>query len=144
MGLQFPFAALLPAILLVSCAGGQAQPALDLLKTEWLLEDLGGKGVVDRAQATLAFPEPNKVVGNGSCNRFFGPVEIKGDTIHFGLLASTRRACVAAALSEQEANYLGALQHADHFSLEGPYLLIHSQSLEKPLRFTRITRKSQP
>jgi hypothetical protein len=30
---------------------------------EWLLEDLGGSGVIDRAQATLAFPETGRLAG---------------------------------------------------------------------------------
>lgn len=136
--------ALLPA-LLSACADGQARPAQpSLWKTEWLLEDLGGKGVLDRARATLAFPEENKVAGNGSCNRFFGPTGIKGGTLKLGPLATTRRACAAAALARQEADYLGALADAERFSLEGPYLLIYSRGRDKPLRFTPIPPKSPP
>jgi hypothetical protein len=52
--------------------------------SEWLLEDLGGSGVIDHIQATLAFPEAGKVAGNGSCNRFFGPAKVSGDAIKLG------------------------------------------------------------
>jgi len=139
------FAALLSSALLASCASGQGKtPVPDLLKTEWLLEDLGGKGVLDRAQATLAFPEEKKVAGNGSCNRFFGPAQLTGDKISLGPLASTRMACRSAALINQESNYLDALKNAEHFSVDGPYLLIYAKGFDKPLRFTQIRPKNQP
>jgi len=133
------FAALVFSVVLASCAGASPQKAPpNLLKTEWLLEDLAGKGVLDRVQATLAFPGPNKVAGKGSCNRFFGAVEINGESIKFGHLASTLMACPSEAVSNQETNYLKALEGADRIVIDGPYLLIYSKGLEKPLRFTRI------
>ena len=50
-----------------------AQPvSFSLSNSEWLLEDLSGTGVLDNVQATLTFPEPGKVAGNVSCNRFPG------------------------------------------------------------------------
>jgi heat shock protein HslJ len=122
-----------------STASAQTQeaPLLDLLGTEWLLEDLGGSGVIDNAQATLSFPERGKVAGNGSCNQFFGSVEITGDLVSFGTIGATRMQC-ADAVSDQELRYLTALQAADRMSVDGLYLLVHSKSLEKPLRFTRL------
>ena len=141
---KLKFATLLFSILLASCANGQQKPAPDLLNTEWLLEDLAGKGVLDRAQATLAFPGPNKVAGKGSCNRFFGGVEIKGETIKFSGLASTRMACLSPAVSNQEQNYLKALEGAEKIVIDGPYLLIYSKGLEKPLRFTQMNPTKKP
>ena len=135
--------ALCMAVVLASCAA--SQPAIsspNLIKTEWQLEDLGGKGVVDWARATLAFPGENQAAGNGSCNRFFGPVEIKGDAIHFGPLVATRMACLAGAVSKQESDYLEALRNAERFSVDGPYLLIYCKGMGKPLRFTRIQLRS--
>ena len=111
--------------------------SFSLLKSEWLLEDLGGRGVIDNVQATLSFPETDKVAGNGSCNRFFGPAEINGDAIKVGPLASTRMACPEAVMN-QETKYLEALQAAEHFEWKDPYLLIYCKGLEKPLQFTRM------
>jgi heat shock protein HslJ len=131
-----------------SCAGmpGQATgergatmavpTAQNLLGTEWILEDLGGAGVLDRVQATLSFPEAGRVAGGGSCNRFTGSVEVGSGVIRFGQLATTRRACVPAVM-DQEGKYLRALAQAERVAMEGPYLLIYSKGLEKPLRFTR-------
>jgi heat shock protein HslJ len=119
-----------------------AQPAsFTLSNSEWLLEDLSGSGVLDNVQATLTFPETGKVAGKGSCNRFFGPAEINGDTIKLGPLASSRMACPEAMMN-QEAKYLEALQAAERFEWKDPYLLIYCRGLEKALRFTRMPGKA--
>jgi heat shock protein HslJ len=93
--------------------------------------------VIDRIQATLAFPEAGKVEGNGSCNRFFGPVKISGDTIKLGPLASSRMACPEAVMN-QESKYLNALQSAERFEWKDSHLLIYCRDFEKPLRFARM------
>lgn len=110
--------------------------ALGLTGSEWLLEDLGNSGVMEPIQATLAFPEAEKVSGNGSCNRFFGSVKIEGDLIKLGPLGSTRMACPEAVMN-QETKYLNALQAAERFERKDPYLLLYCKGLGKPLRFTR-------
>ena len=108
---------------------------VNLTEGEWLLEDLAGSGVLDRVQATLAFPQPGKVAGSASCNRFFGPVQMHGESIKLGPLGSTRMACPEAVMN-QETKYLQALQAAESFEWRDPYLLLHCKDLEKPLRFT--------
>jgi heat shock protein HslJ len=80
--------------------------AFDLTGTEWLLEDLGGAGVMDNIQTTLTFPEAGKIAGNGSCNRFFGPAEISGSAIKLGPLGSTRMACPEAVMNQERRNTL--------------------------------------
>lgn len=107
----------------------------------WLLEDLGGHGVIDNVQATLTFPETGKIAGNGSCNRFFGPSERSGDHLKIGPLGSTRMACPEAVM-KQETKYLAALQAANHFEWKNPYLLVYCKGWEKPLRFTRLATAS--
>jgi putative lipoprotein len=123
-------------------AGGSGErvstgSAPGLVGSAWRLEDLGGAPILDRVQATLEFPEEGKAAGNGSCNRFFGAVEWKNETISFGPLASTRMAC-AEPVGNQEAKYLEALRNAERFTLEGSALSIHSKGMEKPLRFVRV------
>jgi heat shock protein HslJ len=111
--------------------------AFSLSGSEWLLEDLGGSGVLDQIQATITFPEAGKVTGNSSCNRFFGAAEIYGDAIKLGPLGSTRMACPEAVMN-QETKYLEALQVAERFEWKDPYLLIYCKGFAKPLRFTRM------
>ena len=118
--------------------GHEPNGAFRLSGSEWLLEDLGGSGVLDQVQATLTFPEEGKTAGNGSCNRFFGAAEIHGENIKLGPLGSTRMACPEAAM-HQESKYLEALQAAERFAWKEPYLLVYCKGWEKPLRFTRMT-----
>jgi heat shock protein HslJ len=123
-------------------ATGQPKSAqtvpFSLIGSEWLLEDLAGSVVMDGIQATLTFPEAGKIAGSGSCNRFFGPGEISGNTIKLGPLASTRMACPEPVMN-QEMKYLAALQAAARFEWKDPYLLIYCKGFEKPLHFTRLS-----
>jgi heat shock protein HslJ len=143
------------AVMLVACidkkpVAGSASPSttptststtIDLVGTEWRLEDLGGAGIIDNSQATLAFPEAGRVAGNGSCNRFMGPVTIAGSSIKIGPLAGTRMACASEAVSNQEMKYLKALEGTTRFEWKDPYLLIYSEGIEKPLRFSKAAGK---
>ncbi len=121
---------------LTACALPGAPSAVPLVGSEWRLEDLGGRGVLDRVQATLAFPEAGRVAGNSSCNRFFGSYTLMQDRIALGQLAGTRMAC-APAVDEQEMRYLDALQKAQRLEVRGTTMLMHVQGLEKPMRFAR-------
>jgi putative lipoprotein len=122
---------------LVLRRGGAGDGGTDgLAGSSWLLEDLAGAGVVDRVQATLDFTEPGRVVGNASCNRYFGTVEITGATIRIGSLGATKMAC-ADAINKQEMQYLKALENAERFTLEGTILQVFMKGEKKPLRFTR-------
>ena len=129
--------ALLPCLLVACAVPGAPGGPPPLVGTEWRLDDLAGTGVVDRAQATLAFPEPGRVAGNGSCNRFFGSYTLINDRIAFGQMGSTRMAC-AGAVAEQEGRYMAALQKAQRVQVQGNTLLVMVEGQDKPLRFSRI------
>lgn len=120
-----------------AASASQSAPSLNLIGSEWLLEDLGGSGVVDRVQATLAFPEAGKIAGRGSCNRFFGSAAISGHTIKFSGMGSTKMACPEAVM-KQEDKYLAALQAAERFEPKDGSLLIYYAGSDKPLRFTPL------
>ena len=135
--------ALLFALLALDCAprppaatdrGPNSPPALP--GTSWRLVSLGGEAVLEKPEATLEFPEAGKVSGRASCNRFFGTVEVSGESMKFGPLAATKMSCGDAA-DAQERKYLDALQAAERFAVDGPELLIYSRGVEKPLRFAR-------
>ncbi|MFW2356439.1 META domain-containing protein [Hydrogenophaga sp.] len=121
---------------LTACALPGAPSAVPLVGSEWRLEDLGGRGVINGAQATLTFPEAGRVAGNSSCNRFFGSYTLMQDRIALGQLGGTRMAC-APVVDEQEGRYLDALGKAQRLEVRGTTMLMHVQGLEKPLRFVR-------
>ena len=147
---RFHFSRLLPAaaaaLLVVSCrnAGeGQAElqpaatPAVTLTGTSWRLEDLAGHGVVAGTEATLEFPEPGIATGNGTCNRFRGPVSVTAGSIRFGALISTKRACADEAANAQETAYLAALGAAERWEIREDFLFIYPADRSQPLRFAR-------
>ena len=129
---------LLKRVAAPSAAAGDAGEATSgaLVGTSWRLEDLLGRGVVENAEATLEFPEEGRVAGKGSCNRFFGPAEIAGQSIKFSHLGSTMMACPEPIMN-QEREYFKALESAERFEVQGSVLKIYCKGSEKPLRFTK-------
>jgi heat shock protein HslJ len=118
----------------LAARSAEAAPAPTLEGTQWVLEDLAGAGVLDRAQATLSFGEGGSVHGSGSCNRFMGPVTVEEESISFGALAATRMACPEAVMNQEE-RYFAALGGARRFERDGPFLYIYSDEQAAPLRF---------
>ncbi len=121
---------------LMACAVPAAPAAAPLVGSEWLLQDLGGRPVLDKVKATLAFPEAGRVTGSGSCNGFFGTYTLIEDRISLGQIGSTRMAC-GEGVSEQENRYLDALRKAERVEVQGTTMWLHTQGLDKPLRFVR-------
>jgi heat shock protein HslJ len=131
----------------LALVGCQAQPiAIDrvgmsneasVAGTQWLLEDLAGRGVLDRLQSTLRFAQTDRVSGRAGCNDFSGPIRWGGAQVTIGPLVVTRKAC-SPAVSDQEARYLEALAGAQRVRTDGPYLLIDTTVSGKPLRFSRM------
>ena len=131
----FSIAALAVAGTLGACAAPSPAPE-PLWGSEWQLQSIAGQVALPQPAATLAFAQPGQVAGQGSCNRFSGTVEIEKDRLKFGPLMSTKMACIGGA-SEQESRYLGALQKAQRYEVQGDTLLIHAQGMNQPLRLVR-------
>lgn len=89
---------------------------------KWVVEDIGGQGVVDNAYVTMTISEDGGVTGSSTVNRFNGTVTLGGSQISFGPMAMTRRAG-PAALMRQEADYMTALQKVAAFRIERDGLL---------------------
>ncbi|MEX1167022.1 MAG: META domain-containing protein [Hydrogenophaga sp.] len=129
-----------PLMLGLQACANPAAPAAEpttatLWGTQWTLVSMGAQAVMPTPQATLQFAAPDRVSGNGSCNRFSGAVTVNQDRIQFGNLASTKIACMGGAMA-QESAYLGALGKAQRFERRGDTLLIHVDGMAQPMRFT--------
>jgi putative lipoprotein len=110
-------------------AGPQVSPTAPALAgTSWLAENIGRREVLKTWQTTLSFGSSDRVSGNGGCNRYGGPVEIKGDVIRFGPLAATSMGC-EPAVSDQERRFFAALGSASRFSFtpDGKLMLYDSR-----------------
>ncbi len=127
-------AGLIVLALMAACAAaGQQQ----MIVGNWLAEDIGGEGAIDRAQSVIEFDGEGGVYGSGGCNRFNGPVTLDGNTVQFGLLIATRRACPAAQM-DQEDKFLGALYSVRSYRFEGSFLLMSNEAGDDLLRLTRL------
>jgi heat shock protein HslJ len=116
--------------------GETAGAPANVVGSEWQLRELGGVKAIPSPEATLAFLDGTRASGSGTCNRFTATYELSGNSIKFGPIASTRRAC-PPEIAGQEERYFASLQNAERIASGGPDLLIFSKGADKPLRFTR-------
>jgi len=127
-----------------SAAQVEAMPAVVALwGTAWRLENLAGAGVLERVQATLGFPSEGRASGDGSCNRFNGVVTVEGNSIHFGGIAATRKACPEAVMRQEDA-YFAALRDAERFEIDGQSLKLYAANRPEPLRFVATQAPAAP
>ena len=120
-------AALLGAALLAlpGCAAGSAE----LDDTSWVLEAYGPPGdlvpVLEGSDVTLVFNsfEAN-VRGFGGFSCYFGPYEVKGDSLSIGAVQCTESGIREEAVLEQERVYLAALLEAESYEVKGDELTI--------------------
>ncbi|NIN34520.1 MAG: META domain-containing protein [Gammaproteobacteria bacterium] len=99
----------------LSGCGGQSVSLL--LGDEWIVEDIGNKGIIDFSRVTINFSEDGRIHGLAGCNQYSGSYQISGELLSVGLLISTRRAC-PEALMNQEAFFLELLQLATGFDFD--------------------------
>jgi len=95
------------------CGG---DPAALLQGREWVVEDIDGKGVIDRARVTLSFDADGRVSGRGSCNSYSAQYALSGEGLTVSKAARTMMAC-GDALMQQEALFLDLLQRVRGFDL---------------------------
>ena len=102
----------------------------------WIAEDINRCGVIDNSRLTLAFGADGKVSGSDHCNRFNGTYTADGSKLTLSPLASTRRACISEALSDQARKYTGALggELAWRFTPDGALLLTGADAARIVLR----------
>lgn len=105
-----------------------ATTAPALAGTGWVAEEVVGRKVLAKLHTTLSFDSSDRVSGSGGCNRYGGPVEIKGDAIRFGPLVATRMAC-GSPTDDHEQRFFTALEAASRFGFtpEGKLVLYDAQ-----------------
>lgn len=109
----------------------------------WLLEDLGGRGVMDMVQTTIEFDAEGGVFGSGGCNRFTGSYTFERGRLEFSPLAGTKMMCPEAVM-DQEDRFHRALGAVERVEMDGPFLLIYYSGSDDPLRFTKMENEVEP
>jgi len=129
---------LVAGLLVAGCEATISRPeeTSNLAGTSWLAEDIDGRGVMDILQSTLRFETSERVSGMAGCNRFFGSVSIDGDAISFGSLGTTRMACPAAVM-DQEDRFLKALANASRFETKNGLLFFFGGGAATLMRLSR-------
>ena len=120
----------------VKSAKGDAE----LLGNGWLVEEIAGGGVLDRAETTVEFAADGSVSGSTGVNRYFGKATIDGNALSFGPLATTRRAG-PPALMEQESRFLEAIGVVKKFEVINPGIIQFLDSSGKVV--LRLSRNAQ-
>ncbi|MBL3555848.1 MULTISPECIES: META domain-containing protein [Marinobacter] len=95
---------------------------------EWVVEDIGGAGLIDSSRVTIDFLSANRVAGNASCNQFKGNWSLTGEGLGLTRMASTSKNCTPA-LMNQESRFLSLLADITRFDIgrHGELLLISSE-----------------
>jgi heat shock protein HslJ len=95
-----------------------------LAGTSWQLSKLPGRPrIAPGDPPTMEFDSAaHRVSGNGGCNRFGGPYQTSGDSLRFGALISTKRACLSDERTAQETALLAALGRTTRFAITGDTL----------------------
>ena len=107
--------------------------------TDWVLEEIDGGAVADRVQSTIRFQGNDRIAGWGGCNRYFANYRSGRRTFKVGPIGSTRRICPPVVM-EQEERFFSALQKASSIRMEGEFLVIESEAIQKPMRFGRLKK----
>lgn len=121
--------ACLVALIIAACstsdkeARAPSQAPAELLEETWLAREIGREPVAGGGQPTLRFTNDGRAGGSGGCNTYAAPVNIDGDAIAFGRLASTRMACEPPLL-DQEQKFFIALAGVRSFTLKGQQLTL--------------------
>ncbi|MFD1813267.1 META domain-containing protein [Rhodococcus gannanensis] len=86
-----------------------AQPDRPLTGTTWVVDTtitpaaVTSSLAIEKAAPTLQIADDGTVTGSTGCNSFTGRAEVSGETITFGPLATTRRACVPELAEVEQA-----------------------------------------
>ncbi len=95
------------------CGGESA----DLLTVgEWQIYEIAGSERPEGVTSTILFAENGQVSGYTGCNRFTGSYSL-GEGLDFGLIGTTRRACLSDEASRWEAELLHALGRVIMFEI---------------------------
>jgi heat shock protein HslJ len=113
-----------------------AEPAAQLEGVTWAVKNYNNGrqavvGVLDGASLSMQFSN-GEVFGSAGCNSFRGEFKTAGNRIEFGPVATTRRAC-SAELMAQEQEFLAALASSVTWVIEGGVLDMHRADSERTI-----------
>ncbi|MBB4186968.1 membrane-bound inhibitor of C-type lysozyme/heat shock protein HslJ [Sinorhizobium terangae] len=100
-----------------------AEKVPEELVGSWLVEDIGGGGVIEDLHSVLEIREDGTYGGMAGCNNFTGAVSPLGTTITFGPTAAARKMC-APAIMDQEQKFFDTLRDGLTWRIDGGRLTL--------------------
>lgn len=79
--------------------------------TSWIVDDIAGRGVLDRAEPTVIFGQDGHLSGRGGCNNYFGSYTLENTRLVVSQIGSTRMLCADAQMN-QERSFFATLESA--------------------------------
>lgn len=107
-----------------------------ILDTVWVATSIGEMPVVQRSKTTLQIGPDMRAGGIGGCNSWFAEAKIAHDTIRFGSITSTMKACTQS-INLQEQAFHQALAAAATWQVVGETLTLYGADGKALVVFSR-------
>jgi heat shock protein HslJ len=91
---------------------------------QWTLVAFGETPVIPGPEPITLLLAAGQAGGSGGCNSYGGSYKVEGQSISFGEITHTERACTDAGVTEQEGQYFQALETAGEYFVEGDQLRV--------------------
>jgi heat shock protein HslJ len=114
-----------------------------LTQVDWTAETINGKPVIEPGKVTMTFLE-GRVSGRSGCNQYSGSAEYGRSKLKVGPLISTKMACMANGVMQQESEFLATLQNATTYAFRSDDSLIVSTPTGGALVFDSTPRQNRP
>ena len=98
-------------------AGCGGDPVDLLVGPDWVVEDIGGRGIVDASRVTLSVAPDGAVGGTASCNRYATRLTAGRDGMEVAAIAATRMGCPEALMMQEQA-FFAALASVVRFDID--------------------------
>jgi len=109
---------------LVGCAPlADTTKPIGLDGTDWVLTSFSGKPPIADSKLTLKFAQ-GSASGSAGCNQYHSTYTASGSKLEFGMIAATKRACLAPEMNTQEAAYLEALSKTTAYEASAERLML--------------------
>ena len=113
----------------LSAGSGKAK----LQETQWVATRINGDAI--KGSAPTLTIKKDHAYGSSSCNRYTGKVTLDdNNTLQFGLIASTRMACLGDA-DRQEIAYFKALQSVSSYHINQGDLILLDKGFNKMVEY---------